>query len=337
MVENIIEVRDLTKIFEKTIKAVDQISFEIKKGEIYGFLGPNGAGKTTTISMLATILKPTNGSAVVCGHDIIKECDEVRRCIGIVFQDPSLDDRLTGKENLDFHARMYGLKRDIRKKRIEEVLAIVDLTEHADRLVETYSGGMKRRLEIARGLMHYPHVLFLDEPTLGLDPQSRRAIWSHIERLNKEEDVTIMLTTHYMEEADHLCDRIAIIDRGQIVASNSPKVLKDELGGDNILLIPMDATLLDNLLAPFQGLDWVRKVTHSDGTFNLVVDHGEKRIPDVLEIAKTAGVEISSVGLNKPTLDDVFLYHTGRRIRDESGDKASIFRTMMRARARRRG
>lgn len=337
MTENVIEVRELTKIFDKTIKAVDQISFEIKQGEIYGFLGPNGAGKTTTISMLATMLKPTNGSARVCGHDIIKECDEVRRCIGIVFQDPSLDDRLTGKENLDFHARMYGLNRDVRKKRIDEVLAIVDLAEHADRLVETYSGGMKRRLEIARGLMHYPQVLFLDEPTLGLDPQSRRAIWSHIERLNKEEDVTIMMTTHYMEEADHLCDRIAIIDHGQIVASNNPKALKDELGGDIILLKPTDANLVENLLGPFQGLDWVRKVTHSDGAFNLVVDHGEKRIPQVLEIAKNAGVEISSVGLNKPTLDDVFLYHTGRRIRDEQGDKAAIFKTMMRARARRRG
>ena len=337
MAENVIEVRNLTKVFNKTITAVDHVSFELKRGEIYGFLGPNGAGKTTTISMLATMLKPTEGTATVCGHDIIKDCDEVRRCIGIVFQDPSLDDRLTGKENLDFHARLYRLKRDIRKKRLIEVLAIVELTEHADRLVETYSGGMKRRLEIARGLMHYPHVLFLDEPTLGLDPQSRRAIWAHIERLNKEEDVTIMLSTHYMEEADHLCDRISIIDHGHIVATNTPKILKEELGGDIILLKPTDVSLVENLLVPFHGLDWVRKVTHSDGAFNLVVDHGEKRIPQVLEIAKNAGVDVSSVGLNKPTLDDVFLYHTGRRIRDERGDKAAIYKTMMRAHARRRG
>lgn len=336
MAENVIEVRDLTKVFTKTITAVDHINFEVEQGEIYGFLGPNGAGKTTTISMLATIVKPTEGNATICGHDIIKEPDTVRRCIGIVFQDPSLDDRLTGRENLDFHARLYRIQRDLRKKRITDVLELVNLTEHADRLVETYSGGMKRRLEIARGLMHYPHVLFLDEPTIGLDPQSRRAIWSHIERLNKEEDITIMLSTHYMEEADHLCDRIAIIDHGQIVACNNPKALKDELGGDVILLRPVDGTLMEHLLGPFQGLEWIRKISPTDGIFNLVVDQGEKRIPQVLEIAKNAGVEIASVGLNKPTLDDVFLHFTGRRIREERGESTSLFKTMMRARNRRR-
>jgi ABC-2 type transport system ATP-binding protein len=335
MVENVIEVRDLTKVFDKTITAVDHINFEVEQGEIYGFLGPNGAGKTTTISMLATILKPTEGKATICGHDIIKEPDTVRRCIGIVFQDPSLDDRLTGRENLDFHARLYRIQRDLRKKRITEVLELVNLSERADRLVETYSGGMKRRLEIARGLMHYPHVLFLDEPTIGLDPQSRRAIWSHIERLNKEEDITIMLSTHYMEEADHLCDRIAIIDHGQIVACNNPKALKDALGGDIILLRPVNGTLMEHLLGPFQGLEWIRKISPTDGIFNLVVDQGEKRIPQVLEIAKNAGVGIASVGLNKPTLDDVFLHFTGRRIREERGDRVSIFKTMMRARNRR--
>ncbi|WP_287585280.1 ATP-binding cassette domain-containing protein [Candidatus Borrarchaeum sp.] len=336
MAKNVIEVRNLTKVFDKTIKAVDHINFEVEQGEIFGFLGPNGAGKTTTISMLATILKPTEGNATICGHDIIKEPDTVRRCIGIVFQDPSLDDRLTGRENLDFHARLYRIQRDLRKKRITEVLELVNLTEQADRLVETYSGGMKRRLEIARGLMHYPHVLFLDEPTIGLDPQSRRAIWSHIERLNKEEDITIMLSTHYMEEADHLCARIAIIDHGQIVACNNPMALKDELGGDIILLRPVNGTLMEHLLGPFQGLEWIRKISPTDGIFNLVVDQGEKRIPQVLAIAKNAGVEIASVGLNKPTLDDVFLHFTGRRIREERGDRASMFKTMMRARNRRR-
>ncbi|KYH42125.1 MAG: putative daunorubicin resistance ABC transporter, ATP-binding protein, partial [Candidatus Bathyarchaeota archaeon B63] len=207
----------LTKRFGELI-AVDHVSFEVRRGEIFGFLGPNGAGKTTTIRMLTTLLKPTEGTAEVWGHDILKERDAVRRSLGIVFQDPSLDDLLTGRENLEFHGRIYGIPKAERERRIKELLELAQLSERADDLVRTYSGGMRRRLEIARGLMHHPKVLFLDEPTLGLDPQTRRAVWSYIQRMNKDEEVTIFLTTHYMEEADHLCERIAIIDYGRIVA-----------------------------------------------------------------------------------------------------------------------
>ena len=209
---NTIEVKALTKIFSQEVKAVDGISFSVEEGEIVGFLGPNGAGKTTTLNMLSTLLRPTSGTAIVNGYDIISEPDAVRRSIGYVFQDTTLDIDLTGRENLDFHGRLYGLDRNSREQRIKELLYLVQLTNRADDLVKTYSGGMKRRLEIARGLLHHPKVLFLDEPTLGLDPQTRRSIWDHIQRLNQEKNVTIILTTHYTEEADFLSKRILIID-----------------------------------------------------------------------------------------------------------------------------
>src|SRR5450759_3592059 len=229
---NILEVQDLVKTFGNLI-AVDEVSFGVEKGEVFGFLGPNGAGKTTTISMLCTLLKPTAGTATVNGFDIIEQKNEVRESIGLVFQDPSLDDRLTARENLVFHAVVYHVPRDVRQERIKEVLDMVSLSDRADDRVETYSGGMKRRLEIARGLLHYPKVLFLDEPTIGLDPQTRNYIWEYIEDLKKREGITIFLTTHYMEEAEH-CDRIAIIDLGKIIALDTPEKLKDEVGGDII-------------------------------------------------------------------------------------------------------
>ena len=219
-----IETKKLTKKFNG-LKAVDSVSLKIEEGELFGLLGPNGAGKTTFISMLATIKKPTLGSAKLCGYDIVKDQDNVRRSIGIVFQDPSLDDELYGTENLDLHARLYHINRSEKKDRIKQVLELMGLTQKAGMQVKTYSGGMKRRLEIARGLMHKPRVLFLDEPTLGLDPQTRRNIWNFIKKLKKE-GVTIILTTHYMEEADYLCDRVAIIDHGRIIALDTPKKLK---------------------------------------------------------------------------------------------------------------
>ena len=225
----IIKTDSLTKKFNG-FTAVDNISFSVKKGEIFGFLGPNGAGKTTTIKMLTTLLYPTIGSARLSEYDIVKQRDNVRQNIGVVFQEPALDTELTGKENLDFHARMYGLSKDKRKKRIDEVLQLVDLVEKKDVLVKNYSGGMKRRLEIARGLMHYPTVLFLDEPTLGLDSQTRRAIWEYIKKMNKEENTTIFLTTHYMDEADYLCDRVGIIDKGKILVIDTTKNLKNSVG-----------------------------------------------------------------------------------------------------------
>jgi ABC-2 type transport system ATP-binding protein len=222
-----IETKNLTKEFNDGLKAVDGVSFKVKKGEIFGLLGPNGAGKTTIIRMLTTLLIPTQGEAKVWGYNILGQRDEIRNSIGIVFQEPALDNRLTGFENLDFHSRLYGLDKEIRQRRIEELLNLVGLKNQINDLVMNYSGGMKRRLEIARGLMHFPKVLFLDEPTLGLDPQTRRYIWDYVLRLSQKEKITIILTTHYMEEADYLCHRVGIIDFGKIVALDTPQSLKD--------------------------------------------------------------------------------------------------------------
>ena len=234
-----IQVTDLTKTFTD-LTAVNHISFEIEQGEIFGLLGPNGAGKTTTLSMLATMQKPTSGSATVQGRDIEKDEDGVRKAIGIVFQDQSLDEELTARENMDFHGRLYRIPPEIRRQRIDELLRLVELHDREDDLVKTFSGGMRRRLEIARGLLHHPSVLFLDEPTLGLDPQTRNHLWQYIAALSKEKNITIILTTHYMEEADRLCDRIAIIDHGTIIALDTPQNLKDGIGGDIITIKTSD-------------------------------------------------------------------------------------------------
>jgi len=263
----VIEANNLTKRFGP-LTAVDHVSFSVEEGEILGFLGPNGAGKTTTLNMLATLLRPTSGTATVNGHDILEESDAVRRSIGFVFQDPTLDIELTGHENLDFHGRLYGLKRDVRQQRIKEILKVVQLTDRADDLVKTYSGGMKRRLEIARGLLHYPKVLFLDEPTLGLDPQTRRAIWEHIQRLNQDENITIILTTHYTEEADYLCDRIQIIDFGKIVALDTPDKLKARLEGDIVSLAFKDLAAIPKIKSLLEKKGWVRRVDEVAGDNN---------------------------------------------------------------------
>ena len=257
---NIIEVKALTKVFDGRVRAVDRISFTVKEGEVLGFLGPNGAGKTTTLNMLSTLLRPTSGTATVNGHDILEEPDAVRRSIGYVFQDPTLDLELTGRENLDFHGRLYGLRRDVRQQRTKEMLEVVQLTDRADDLVKTYSGGMKRRLEIARGLLHHPKVLFLDEPTLGLDPQTRRSIWEHIQRLNQDKNVTIILTTHYTEEADYLCERILIIDFGKIVALDAPDKLKARLEGDIVSLFFKDPAAVVKIRPLLEKRNWVRRV-----------------------------------------------------------------------------
>jgi ABC-2 type transport system ATP-binding protein len=257
---NAIEVQELTKIFDGNVKAVNGISFTVKKGEILGFLGPNGAGKTTTLNMLSTLLRPTSGTATVNGHDILAEPDAVRRSIGYVFQDTTLDIELTGRENLDFHGRLYGLERSMRKKRIAEVLELVQLTNRADNFVKIYSGGMKRRLEIARGLLHHPEVLFLDEPTLGLDPQTRRSIWEHILRLNQEKEVTIILTTHYTEEADYLCKHILIIDFGKVVVLDTPDNLKARLQGDVVSLLFKDPAAIKKFRPLLEKKDWLHKI-----------------------------------------------------------------------------
>jgi ABC-2 type transport system ATP-binding protein len=256
----IIEVDGLTKVFNGKVRAVDDISFNVEEGEILGFLGPNGAGKTTTLNMLSTLLRPTSGTAMVNGYDIHEEPDKVRRSIGFVFQDPTLDLELTGRENLNFHGLLYGLRRDLREKRIKEVLDVVQLAERADDLVKTYSGGMKRRLEIARGLVHHPKVLFLDEPTLGLDPQTRRSIWEYIQRLNQEKNVTIILTTHYTEEADYLCGKILIIDLGKIVALDTSDNLKARLEGDVVSLTFRESKMILQIRPIFKKKKWVRRM-----------------------------------------------------------------------------
>ena len=316
-----IEVKELTKVYDNMIVAVDHISMHVKEGEIFGFLGPNGAGKTTSIKMLSTLLKPTEGFAKVCGFHIEKEPDKVRRCIGIVFQDPALDDQLTGKENLDFHARIYGLSKERRNKRIIEVLKLVGLEDKANELVKNYSGGMKRRLEIARGLMHYPKVLFLDEPTLGLDVQTRRAIWDYILNLNKNKGITIFLTTHYMEEAEYLSDRIAIIDNGRIIVTNTPTNLRSLVGSD---VITIGCKNHKNLKAELKKKNWVEKIIHHDSFLEVYVKGGEGRIPEIVEVAKENNVNIESINLRRPNLEDVYLHYIGRMIREDTSETKKI-------------
>jgi ABC-2 type transport system ATP-binding protein len=328
-----IQVERLTKRFNG-FTAVDQISFTVKNGELFGLLGPNGAGKTTTINMLSTLLKTTSGYGEVSGYDISKNKDNIRRSIGVVFQEPALDIKLTGKENLEFHAMMYGIEKEERKRRIKEVLELVELTEKEKVLVEKYSGGMKRRLEIARGLIHEPNVLFLDEPTLGLDAQTRRHIWDYIKRLNKEGGVTIILTTHYMEEADFLCDRIAIMDRGKFVAMDAPGRLKDILGGD-VVFLEIEGSA-DALVNRINNLDWIKNITKHGENLSLTMERGERRIPELINTAKENGVEVTCVHLRKPSLEDVFLHFTGKTMREEEATQAERNREILRRRFGRR-
>ena len=317
---DIIKTENLTKTF-KDLTAVNTISFTVQKGEIFGFLGPNGAGKTTTIKMLTTLLHPTQGSAEIAGHDIIKNRDHVRKSIGVVFQEPALDTELTGEENLDFHARMYGIAKKKRDERIKDVLNLVDLTEKKDVLVKNYSGGMKRRLEIARGLMHSPKVLFLDEPTLGLDAQTRQAIWKYIKKMNKEEKTTIFLTTHYMDEADNLCNRIGIIDQGKILVMDTIRNLKKSIGND---VITLSSTHNQKLLSELKQKEWVKKTETYDHHLTLGVEKGDEKIPIIIELARQYDIKIKSISVRQPTLDDVFISYTGRTMRDEETKNAQI-------------
>ncbi len=315
--------------------AVDGVDLNIEKGELFGLLGPNGAGKSTIIKMLTTMLRPSAGGATVWGFDIGRERDAVRNSIGVVFQDPSVDSQLSGRENLDFHGRMYGMDRKTREARVAEVLELVDLTEKADVLMEDYSGGMQRRLEIARGLMHHPFVLFLDEPTLGLDAQTRRYIWRYILKMNRDEGVTVVLTTHYMEEADHLCERVAIIDQGRIVALDTPENLKDLIGAD-IVTLEVDDGISEEAVEAFSRFEGVEAVDRSGSTLNLSVDRGEARIPEIVLSACGVGVKIRSVSMHEPTLEDVFLKFTGKKIREaESAGAGRMAAVQSRMRTRR--
>ncbi len=316
--ENEIETFDLTKQF-KELTAVDHLNVKIERGEIFGLLGPNGAGKTTTISMLCTILMPTEGTATVNGYDILEEPDDVRKSIGIVFQQPSVDDILTGRENLRLHAMWYGVPKGIRNERIDEVLKLVGLELRQHSLVKTYSGGMRRRLELARGLLHLPKVLFLDEPTLGLDPQTREHIWEYIENMSKERDMTIVLTTHYMEEAERLCDRVAIIDHGKIIVMDSLERLMEAVGGDIVCLKTRNTDI-----GRFKEIDSINKIEIKGDYIVLTVKNASENLQKILDVAgKIDGVEIRPASLN-----DVFLKYTGKEIRSETGEGGIVQRIM---------
>jgi ABC-2 type transport system ATP-binding protein len=324
---NIIEVDTLAKRFGD-LNAVDGVSFAVESGEIFGFLGPNGAGKSTTINMLSTLLTPSGGRARVGGFDVQTQRADVRRSIGLVFQDPSLDDRLTAEENLRFHARLYQVPREEYRRRMEEVLRLVDLWDRKDGIIRTYSGGMKRRLEIARGLIHYPKVLFLDEPTLGLDPQTRVHLWEYILKLKRERGMTIFMTTHYMNEAEY-CDRIAIIDHGKIVALDTPAKLKSGLGGDVIRMQSKHPDALEAELSRRYG----KAVKREGAAVQLEVADGGAFLPSLLKELETP---IEGVELRKPTLEDVFLHQTGHAIRTEEGSTKDAMRTFVRSRGGRR-
>ena len=326
--ENIIEVKDLTRKF-KALTAVDSISFDVKKGEVFGFLGPNGAGKTTTINMLCTLLKPTSGQATVAGYDVDTQMDMVRSSIGLVFQDSTLDDYMTAEQNLRFHALAYGVPPDIRDARIKSLMEMVELWPRRKDRTRTYSGGMRRRLEIARGLLHQPKVLFLDEPTIGLDPQTRNKIWGYIHELRKQIGLTIFMTTHYMDEADLNCDRIGIIDHGKIIALDTPARLKDAVGGDVITLRTTDNPAAVEEIRRRYNLEAV--VKNDQVVFS--IKNGETFLP---EFVKNFSGRIMGVSVRRPTLDDVFLQLTGREIRAEEMSSMDSMRARHTAWASRR-
>jgi ABC-2 type transport system ATP-binding protein len=309
-----IEVSDLRKSFGE-VEAVRGVSFEVAAGEVFGYLGPNGAGKTTTINMLCTLARPTAGSARVAGHDVVRERDDVRRHIGLVFQDPTLDGYLTAEQNLRLHAELYGVDSALVPDRMRQVLDMVGLWERRDATVMTFSGGMRRRLEIARGFLHSPRVLFLDEPTIGLDPQTRSSIWRYIAQLQEREEITIFMTTHYMDEAE-FCDRIAIMDQGEIVVLDTPEALKAQVGADRVRIQTEDDDAAIAALAERFDVE----ATMSEGAVTFFVPSGEEFVP---RLFAELGIGIRSVSVSRPTLDDVFMSHTGTTIRDaeESGNK----------------
>ncbi|GAA4289906.1 ABC-2 type transport system ATP-binding protein [Actinomadura luteofluorescens] len=320
-----VEVDGLTKRFGD-VEAVRGIDFAVRPGEIFGFLGPNGAGKSTTINMLCTLLRPSDGSARVAGFDVVRERDDVRRNIGLVFQDPTLDGYLSGEQNLRFHAELYGVPRSVTADRIRQVLEMVNLWDRRGDLAQTYSGGMKRRLEIARGLLHSPRVLFLDEPTVGLDPQTRASIWEYIRHLQSAEEITIFMTTHYMDEAEY-CDRIAIIDSGRIVALDTPEALKAGVGEDRIRIQTADDETVIAALKDRFGLEAVV----SEGAVTFSVASGEAFVP---RLFAELSVPIKSVNVARPSLDDVFMSFTGTTIRDAEASASEGMRMAMRAKGR---
>ncbi|TMC74576.1 MAG: ATP-binding cassette domain-containing protein [Chloroflexi bacterium] len=315
----VIEIQKLVKKYGD-IEAVRGIDLVVEQGEVFGFLGPNGAGKTTTISILCTLLRPTGGAAQVAGIDVARDPAAVRSRIGLVFQDPSLDDQLTARENLDLHGRIYGVPSALRRQRIDELLEVVELKDRASSLVRTFSGGMKRRLEIARGVLHHPQILFLDEPTLGLDPQTRKHIWDYLNELRRREGVTLFMTTHYMDEAE-FCDRIAIIDQGRIVALGTPTELKGKIGGDVITLQVSDVPAAAREVEQRFGI----APLSANGTLRIEVPDGASFLP---RLVRELPMRIDSVSLSRPSLDDVFLKLTGHAIRAEGASDKDMLRNM---------
>lgn len=332
----IIDVRGLTKVYNGKVRAVDNVSFSVRRGEIFGFLGPNGAGKSTTIKMLTTLLRPTSGTALVVGYDIVREPNEVRKRVGVVHQEYTADEDLTGYENILLIADLYGIPREVSKKRAAELLRLVDLEQAAHRKVSTYSGGMRRRLELACGLVNSPRLLFLDEPTLGLDVQTRAAVWDYIRRLKQELDMTIFLTTHYLEEADSLCDRIAIIDRGRIVKIGTPEELKAAVGGD-LIELELDGQAQEDLTGLMAAVPNVLEVKPmAPNRYRVKAKMGEEVAPQIIELLRARGRRVKRISLTKPSLDEVFLEYTGRSLRDEQADESQLFAqrvTLRRARS----
>jgi ABC-2 type transport system ATP-binding protein len=315
---NAIEVIKLRKQFGDFV-AVKDVSFEVREGEIFGLLGPNGAGKTTLIRMLTTLTPPTSGRALVGGHDIVKEADAVRHVIGVIPQALTSDPELTARENIMIHAKLYGVPAAQRQELISRLLAAVNLQDFADKLVGSFSGGMRRRLEIARGLVHSPRILFLDEPTTGLDPVSRSSVWEMIQKLKEAAHLTILLTTHYMDEADRLCDRTAIVDHGQLVALDTPTHLKDSVPGTDIVEAEFDNPPPDWHSA-LEKLTGVASVTEHDGVTHLASHSGPQTVGELMNLARSRGVNVRRVSVQGTTLDDVFLFYTGRQLRDAAAE-----------------
>lgn len=310
-----VETSGLTKQYGGEILAVDRIDLIIPSNVIYALLGPNGAGKTTTISMLSTLIQPTDGLAKVAGFDVVRQADAVRRRIAVTFQETVLDDELTGRQVLDYHGRLYGQRKAQRQAKIAELLALVELEDATDRRVDTYSGGMKRRLELARGLMTEPKILFLDEPTLGLDPQNRAGIWDYIRDLKEERGVTLLMTTHYMEEAEQLADRVSIMDHGVIVIEGTPRGLIDQMGADVVLITGQSDN--DAFITQVKALPFVQNMNTANGLIQIGVDSGNRHLAEVVTTANDTGFAIEDISITKPSLGDVFLKYTGRQFRDE--------------------
>ena len=317
-----IEVSGITKRYG-AITAVDNVSFYVLEGEIFGFLGPNGAGKTTLIRMLTTLLKPTEGNAIVARCNVVKEPEKIRNEIGVVPQAMTSDLDLTGYENMDIYGRFYGIPSKERKEKIKYILDMIGLTSRANDLVASYSGGMRRRLEVARVLVHQPQILFLDEPTIGLDPQSRHVVWDFLRKLIEGDSMTVFLTTHYMEEAEALCNRVAIIDSGKIIAIGSPDELKSQIPGNDIISLTFE-NLSENIVDRIKALTFVHNANIEDNNLRIYVDSGALNLPQLIDEVKSFGGKILSVTIHEQSLEDVFIHYTGKSIREEETKKVSL-------------